>query len=245
MSSRERIGAVVSVATPSLLLAEIHGKPALHHLLERVFASWYVDREQVVVSVSDDRLSEAAAAQGAQVFQSEERDAARRLAAAARGHGFDLVLAIDGEDVLCDTLYMDLVLERLLSDDTIGLVECGGLPPGTAPRSLSAEAIGQIAAARGPAGDAATGLNGVDLAALCRNTVVRPLTDRHVLDGARLSLGAEADLAVLRPLFEALYKLGEVFGLGEIVAFLRAHPEVAAIAAGAERTNWARARREA
>jgi spore coat polysaccharide biosynthesis protein SpsF len=215
---------------PGAALREIQGKPAIFHLLDRAFASWYVESRNVVVCMSenpsDDALVSVVENYGANVFRGSADNIIDRLREAIQAFGFENVLQIDGEDILCETLYMDLVLERLLCDETADFVTCRNLPFGLAARGFSAEAMEKVYA-RYSAHDVIpeitacfTGMN------ISREAPIFPLVEDHVLDQARLTLDSEEDLEVLRQIFDALSRPNETFGIAEIIAFLREHPEI-------------------
>ncbi len=252
--TRPRVGALIPIRLaserlPGKALKEICGKPALCHLLDRVFASWYVDREDVVVCTTqepgDDPLVEVVEGYGARVFRGSTNDIIRRFRDAITEFGFDMVLQVDGDDVLCEPLYMGLTLERLMADETVDIVTCEGLPLGIAAKSFTAKAMERVFEHYETQDNDTGFIYFFTKTDLCKHAVVRPLTPRHVLDGARLTLDYEEDLEVLRRIFEALWREGELFHLEDVVAFLKQNPEVVAINRGVEEDYWRRTRAKA
>ncbi len=235
MSELRKLGALITVGggggAAAPVLAEICGKPAICHLLDRVFASWYLDRAAIVVCMTgdaaDDAVATTATSYGARIFKGGSGDRVDWLRAASRAFDFDFVLHLEGNRPLCDVLYMDLVLERLRADETIEAVSCHGLPPGAGADSFLAAAVDRAVAAGRPPAAGGSGGTSAD-AETCRRAWIRPLSDGHVLEGANLVLDSQSDLKRLRRIFEELYRPDELFGLAEIVAFLKQRPELAA-----------------
>ena len=234
MTNMNKTGALIPVGLdsdrlPGAALREIQGKPAICHLLDRAFASWYVVSQNVVVCVSenprDDALVSVVEDYGASVFRGGANNIIARLRDAIQAFGFENVLQINGEDILCETLYMDLVLERLLCDEMADFVTSRNLPLGLAARSFSAKAMEKVYARYGahdviPEITACfTGMKN------CHEVPIFPLVEDHVLDHARLTLDSEQDIEVLRQIFHALSRSDETFAIAEIIAFLREHPE--------------------
>ncbi len=250
-----RTGALIPVRLaserlPGKALMPICGRPVLHHLLDRVVACRHVaGPEDAVVctteEASDDPLVEAVEAYGASVFRGDADDIIKRFHDAIDAFGFDAVVQVDGDDPLTEPRYMDLTMDRLLADPGLGVVWSEGLPLGVNCKSFTRAAMKRVYDhyRRGPND---TGfIYYFTRTDLVGKATVAPESPEHVLDGARLTLDYEADLAVFTRIFEALYEDGEVFGLAETVAYLKAHPEVAAINADLDEGYWARTREKA
>src|SRR5579863_204765 len=103
-----RAGALIPVRMgssrlPGKPLRAVAGMSALERVAARATACRAV--EKVVIATTtlqrDDELVEFASAKGFGVFRGSEIDVLRRLAEAAVQFGFDLVVEIDGDDLLC------------------------------------------------------------------------------------------------------------------------------------------------
>src|SRR5262245_43465905 len=68
--------------------------------------------------------------------------------------------------------------------------------------------------------------------------------DEEIASLAR-EYGAEEDLEVFTRIFEALYQPGKVFGLAEVVKYLRDHPEVMKLNSSLDEEYWRRTREKA
>jgi spore coat polysaccharide biosynthesis protein SpsF len=249
------IGAIIPVRLaserlPGKALKEICGRPALYHLLDRTCASRFVGSEDVVVCTtadsSDDPLVAAVERYGCSVFRGSTDDIIRRFHDAVTKHSFDAVIQVDGDDILCDTEYMDLTMEALLNDSALDIVTCEGLPLGVASKSFTRRALERVFRHyRTERND--TGFTYFfTRTGLCRQAVLKPRSDAHVIEKARLTLDYEEDLEVFRRILEALYVPGGAPAtLVDVVSFLRAHPEVANMNLALEGQYWARTREKA
>lgn len=243
-----RIGALIPIRLaserlPGKALAEIAGRSAVTHLLDRACASTYVEPSDVVVctteDASDDPLAEAVADYGCEVYRGARDDLIERLWAASHAYRFDAVIQIDGDDLLCDPGHMDLTMKMLLEEDW-DVVLCEGLPLGVAAKSLRTRAIDRVHD-HYLTRENDTGFSYLfTKSGLCSVRVVHPLSERSVLDEARLTLDYEEDLHVFRAIFEALYEPGRVFGVEAVVSYLRANPGVLALNRHLQERYWAR-----
>lgn len=240
---------LASERLPNKALKEICGRPVVHHLLDRVAACRYVGRENAVVctteDASDDPLAAAVEAYGARVFRGSRDDLIQRFRDAMAAFGFGAVVQVDGDDPLTDAEYMDRTMERLLADPALGVVWSEGLPLGVNCKSFTRAAMERVYA-HYKQGQNDTGfIYFFTKTGLVKTGVVKPASPAHVLDGVRLTLDYDVDFEVFRRIFEALYRPGEVFGLAEVVRWLKAHPEVCAINANLDEEYWARTRAKA
>ena len=126
-----KIGALVPVRLasqrmPGKALMPIMGRPAILHLLDRLFASRYLRPQDVILCTttdnSDDPLKSIAESVGARVFRGSRDDIIDRFNSAVAEFGFDAVIQADGDDPCSDTMYMDLCMDRLLAEPELGIV---------------------------------------------------------------------------------------------------------------------------
>jgi spore coat polysaccharide biosynthesis protein SpsF len=234
-----RVGALLRIRLrserlPAKALQPIAGRPVLDHILDRVFASRYIRRpHDVVVCITEDPsdgpLAAPVQARGARVYRGSEEDLIARIAGAVRAHPFDVVIQVDGDDVCVDPLYMDLCVRAVLADETVDVAECAGLPVGIGCRALRTAAIERVAASYVPGPNGTGGMLYFTHTGLCRVASVEPLGPEHVHETVRVTLDYPRDLQFFRAVFAELYRPGEVFGVGELVALLRRRPELVAI----------------
>jgi spore coat polysaccharide biosynthesis protein SpsF (cytidylyltransferase family) len=245
-----KIGALIPIRLaserlPGKALKDMAGRPAVHHLLDRVAACRHIkDPRDVVVctttEATDDALVPVVESYGCSVFRGSVDDIIRRFGDAMAAHGFDAVVQADGDDPLSATEYMDLTMDRLLADPAIDIVTVKGVPLGTATKSFTRRAMDKVLAAYRTERNDTGFIYFFTKSGLCRHVEIDVLGPQHVHPTARLTLDYEVDLALFRRIFEALYKPGQMFGLAEVVAFLNAHPDLVELNRHVEQEYWQR-----
>jgi spore coat polysaccharide biosynthesis protein SpsF len=244
-----KIGALVPVRLssqrmPAKALMPIVGKPAILHLLDRLFASRYLTPHDVVICTTTDRtddpLVSLARSVEAGVFRGSRDNIIDRLHSAVSEYGFDAVIEADGDDICCDTTYMDLCMDHLLRDPELGTVLTEGLPLG-----IGAKAI-RVSALRTVWGSHITHQNDTGFmyyftrTGLCKVARIKPLKPEHVHQKARLTLDYPEDLAFFRALFEELNCGGPPFGIDAIVSLLRRRPDLVDLNSMVDDKYWKR-----
>jgi spore coat polysaccharide biosynthesis protein SpsF (cytidylyltransferase family) len=224
---------------------EIEGRPAIAHLLDRLFASQYLEPSRVVVCTtqdpSDDALVPVVEATGARVFRGSRDNIIDRFHQAARSFGFDVVVQADGDDPCVDPLYMDFCVEALLADEALDIVVADGLPLGLASKAFRRSALDRVWAHHTTDRNDTGFIYYFTRTGLCEvGTVTAGPKHRHAT--ARLTLDHVEDLAFFRALFAELYVPDEVFGVEEIVSLLERCPELLALNAGLDERYWSRTR---
>jgi spore coat polysaccharide biosynthesis protein SpsF len=246
-----RVGALVPVRLASERLAgkallPIAGRPVIAHLLDRLFASRHLRPEDVVVCTTtdadDNPLVPVIEATGARIFRGSRDDIIDRFHQAVCQFGFDVVVQVDGDDLCADPLYMDLCLERLLADSSLGIVAVEGLPLGLASKAIRRSAIETVWERHTTVRNDTGFIYYFTRTGLCRAATLHPVSPGHQHPTARLTLDYPEDLAFFRALFGELYVDGRVFGVEEIVALLRRRPDLLAINGGLEERYWQRTR---
>ena len=241
---------LASERLPNKAILEICGRPIVWHLLDRCCASKYItDKANVVVCTtqekSDDALQEVVERYGCSVFRGSTDDIIKRFHNAIEHFGFDAVIQVDGDDILCDMQYMDLTMKKLLSDADLDIVTCEGLPLGIASKSFSRRAMKKVYQHYKTERNDTGFIYFFTKTGLCRQAVVLPIKPEHVLNEARLTLDYEQDYEVFRIIFEALYRKGRIFGLEDILQLLKAKPEITRINSVLEEEYWRRTREKA
>jgi len=148
-----KIGALVPVRLssqrmPGKALMPIMGRPAILHLLDRLFASKHLELQNVVLCTttdsSDDPLVPVAESLGARVFRGSRDNIIDRFHAAVAEFAFDAVIQADGDDPCSDTTYMDLCMDRLLAEPELDIVLTEGVPLGLGSKAIRASAIRRV-----------------------------------------------------------------------------------------------------
>ena len=238
MIIEKKIGALIPIRLaserlPKKAIKEICGKPVVYHLLDRVFDSNYLSKENVIVcttkEMSDNCLVEIVKNYGAQIFRGSTNDIIKRFYDAMVKYGFDYVIQIDGDDITAEPIYMDLTMKELLSDDSLDVVSVEGLPLGIATKSFSMKAMEKVyqkyKTINNDTGFASYFTN----TDFCNCKVIGPIYDDHKYDNVRLTLDYEDDFEFFRAIFNELYKEGEIFHLYDILNLIKRKPELTKI----------------
>jgi 3-deoxy-manno-octulosonate cytidylyltransferase (CMP-KDO synthetase) len=105
-----------STRLPGKPLSEIHGKPMIQHVHERVSRARRIDR--VLVATEDERIAEAVRGFGGEAVMTSPDHATGtdRLAEAARGARAEIVVNVQGDEPMIDPAWIDAAVEPLLAD---------------------------------------------------------------------------------------------------------------------------------
>jgi spore coat polysaccharide biosynthesis protein SpsF len=218
---------------PGKPLRDVAGKSALERVVDRAAGCRAVERVVIATTAepSDDELVAFAEARGVGVYRGPTDDVLRRLAEAAARFGFDVVVEVDGDDLLCSSEYMDAGVELLLAERA-DWVSFAGLPIGATPNVLSRAALERAVALK-PYRDTATGffrfLSESGLFAVRKPQVER--ADHHH-PTARMTLDYPEDLAFFSAVYRALDALARPWDLADLVALLHRRPELVALNQG-------------
>ncbi len=245
-----KIGALIPIRLaserlPGKALKHAVGKPMVCHLLDRVFSCRHIsDPRNVIVCTtedeSDDPLVTTVEAHGASIFRGDRDDLIKRLFDAARTFDLDIILQVDGDDILCDTQYMDLTIGGLLENSELDVMCSEGLPFGINSKSFTMAALERVYS------HYRTSKNDTGFAyyftktGLCNVGSLGPVSPDHVDDKIRLTLDYEDDLTVFRHILEGLGDMESLPGLSDIIRFLRENPEVASLNLHHQEDYWAR-----
>jgi spore coat polysaccharide biosynthesis protein SpsF len=229
---------------PGKALMPIMGRPAILHLLDRLFASRYLSSHDVILCTTtdknDDPLESIAESVGARVFRGSRDDIIDRFHSAVAEFGFDAVIQADGDDPCSDPIYMDLCMDRLLAEPELGIVLTDGLPLGLGSKAIRASAIRTVWTNHLTQQNDTGFIYYFTRTGLCRTARIRPLKPEHVHQEARLTLDYPEDLSFFEALFGELFEDGTVFGIDKIVSLLHRRPELVEINSMVNEKYWKR-----
>ena len=227
MKNQNNIGALIpirldSTRLPQKALINICGKPVLYHLLDRVINSKYLTNERVIICTtnksSDDILVKRCEEYGVNIFRGSENDLIKRLHNAMQQYRLDYVTA--------DTLYMDLTMEKLLSDPKLDVVYASGLPLGVSSKSFSSIGMKKVLSKyRSFYNDTGFGSYFTDTD-ICNKAVINPVSNNHIDNEIRLTLDYEEDLQLFKEIFKRLYIEGKIFDIGDIINLVKSEPKL-------------------
>jgi spore coat polysaccharide biosynthesis protein SpsF len=225
---------MTSERLPGKVLAEVAGRPMIEHQLRRLERCERIDELVIATTMNadDDPLVELAGRLGVRAFRGSEHDVLSRYAGAAREASADLVVRLTSDCPLADAGEVDVVVRELEERRATCDYASNGLEP-TLPRGLDAEALWRDTleradrmAASKPAREHVTWFvysERPDLFEL--HAVHRPYDAADL----RWTVDTDADLAMVRRLYDELGLAERDVPLDELIAYVRAHPEIAAM----------------
>lgn len=224
---------------PGKPLLDVAGKPALQRVLERARRSRYA--QSLVIATTeepdDDALSEWGRGHGVEVFRGSTDDVLGRLATAAAAYAFDIVVEVDGDDLLCSPEYMDRGVDLIQANDA-DYVGFTGLPIGLSPSILRGAALTRAVQLK-TGRDTSTGFFRF-LQESGQFRVLKPAASdpahRHLT--ARLTLDYPQDLEFFRAVYRELDRFEAGWGLADLIQFLHARPDLVALNQGLDKLYW-------
>lgn len=217
---------------PGKVLIDIAGKPLLEHVLDRVRLSRLIDRIIIATTTKEkDRvILEKARSWGVESYAGSEEDVLDRFYQAAKMYGAKTIVRITPDDPFKDPEVIDKVVSYYVKNKDNLDYASNTLKP-TYPEGLDAEVFSFYALEK------------------AWREAKKPSEREHVtpyiwnhpeifrlanvandedLSHLRWTLDTEADLQFTREIYHRLYH-GQVFLMAEILALLRAEPELAKI----------------
>ncbi len=223
---------MTSTRLPGKVLADLAGRPMLEQQLERLKRCAHADEIVVATTVNgdDDPLVALAERSDVRWFRGSEHDVLSRYLGAAADAGADLIVRVTSDCPLIDPVETDAVIEALErhrhSADYASNFLVRHLPRGLETEALWRDVLERVdrLGTSTPAREHVTfhiHAERPDRFALL--AVERP----HKADDLRWTVDTPEDLEVVRAIYAALGP--EPRPLGEVIAWARAHPEVAAL----------------
>jgi spore coat polysaccharide biosynthesis protein SpsF (cytidylyltransferase family) len=223
---------------PRKMLAEIGGRTMLERLVERLRQATEPDTMLVATTTEseDDELAAAASALGVPVFRGPTRDILVRWREAAVADALDLLVTCDGDDLFCDPVHVDRIVE-VHRRTGAEYITCVGLPFGTAPTGIAREGLERVCDRKQTSDTEGQGRFFATPGIVTRAEVSAPETVRH--GTARMTLDYPEDLAFFGAVLREL-EPDSCPSLERIVELLRRRPDIVEINAGLQEEYWRR-----
>ena len=222
-----------STRLPGKVLMDLSGRPMLARQLARLERCARLDDLVVATSteVRDDPVAALARAEGVRCFRGSEDDVLSRYIGAAAEAGADAVVRITADCPLIDPEVTDRVVQDLL-DHASTCDFCANTLQRTYPAGLDVEAFFTDVLHR--AGRLATRPDQREHVTVVMRARSAPFLCRNVKDDVdnsdlRWVVDRQTDLDVVRAIYDGLALHSTLRPYREVVAFARAHPELAAI----------------
>jgi spore coat polysaccharide biosynthesis protein SpsF (cytidylyltransferase family) len=228
-----------STRLPRKALLEIEGVPAIVHLIERLKLAKQID--EIVLCTSnestDDELVQVAKSCEIKLCRGSKEDLLQRYHQAVIENDIDLIVNVDGDDILVDPEQVDLVAAELKKEG-VDSVKCEGLPFGGAPVGVKAEALIRLCESKSDT-DTATGWSRFfsDTSGYHVRTLVIDDPELNHPE-IRMTLDYDEDYRFFKAVFHELYRPGDPVRLRDAIRVILKHPEIQSINAGLEERYW-------
>lgn len=225
-----------STRLPGKILMDLAGRPMLAQQIRRMKRCRFLDEIVVATTTAsaDDAVVELARHEGVGWFRGSQEDVLSRYLGAARESYADLVVRITGDCPLVDPEVTDLVVSELAAHST-GCDYASNSLRRTYPRGLDAEALFWDVLLRINR-MAATPEDREHVTVLPRQHpglfLTRSIEDSEDNSDLRWTVDHDADLQLVRTLYERLGLAESGTTYREIVRFVREHQDLAKMNAG-------------
>lgn len=215
-----------STRLPRKAVLEIKGKPAIDHLIDRLKTAKLPDMIVLCTSTHPDDvvLADVSHNNSIECFRGSEDDKLERFLGAALKYNIDLIVAVDGDDILCDPIYIDKTIEKLVETNA-DLVTCDKLPLGTACNGMKVKALRKVCEMKSQS-DTEVWRGYFTDTGLFKVIFLEPDDAELIRPDIRLTLDYPEDYELLKRIFEKLYVRGEVFSLKEVVTLFNNDPSL-------------------
>lgn len=213
------------------VLLPIHGKAALHMMIERVKKARYIDDIVVATTTNpeDGQIEALCKILNVGCYRGSEEDVLSRVLEAAKANKADLICELTGDSPLIDPVLIDSVITTHLSgshDYTSNCLNQQTFPIGVSVQVFSVSALERAAKLTSDP------IDRVHVSCFIYHNP-RIFKLKGVVADAesfgpdiRITLDTQEDYALIRNIFDALYKNGEVFLTKDVVKYMRSNPDL-------------------
>ena len=220
-----------STRLPEKVLLDLSGRTVLERVIERVSCANLVDVVIVATTLNkeDDRIEEICQKAGVMCFRGSEEDVLDRFYQAAKHYEIKQIVRVTADCPLMDSAVIDIVISRHMkefADYTSNTIE-ETFPDGEDVEVFSFSALQrawQEASLKSEREHVTPYLK--KNKGLFKLVSVRSDCD---LSGQRWTLDEQADYILIKEIYAVLGKKGHIFGIKEIIGFLKDNPQVACV----------------
>lgn len=215
---------------PGKILADIGGKPAIQHLVDRLRRCLTLDEIVIATTVEkfDDKLVNWANEYGVKCYRGSEDDVLLRVVEAHRSVGSDVIVEITGDCPFTDPDIVDIGVQTFLANECDYLTNCEkfSVPPGLFVQVFTLESLEDIERnIKDNAVREHVSLYYYENPDKYRIMHLMTSPSWHLPEDTRIFLDYPEDLDFLREIFKWLEaEYGETFGAEEIVHLLKENP---------------------
>ncbi len=217
---------------PGKMLADLHGKPVIARLVDRLRQCRLVDGIVLATSTEgkDTPLAEWAGSYGVQCFRGSENDVLGRVVGAHRAAASEIVVEITGDCVATDPDVVDVAVATYLINDCEFVTNCAKpfSPPGMYAQVFSLKALEEVdAKVDDPAVREHVSLYFYEHPEQYRTIHLASPPAWDLPPDCRIYLDYPEDLTFLRELYAKLEpEFGDGFRCHDVVRILKAEPQL-------------------
>jgi spore coat polysaccharide biosynthesis protein SpsF len=223
---------MTSTRLPGKVLLPVVGRPLLELMIERLQRVPSLDGVVVATTVNstDDPIVQAAERMGVGCHRGSEFDVLGRVLGAAQSHAVDIIVETTGDCPLIDPQTIERVIQAYNeggADYVTNTMERSyprGMDVEVFATSLLADAAARYSDLKNREHVSLSFYTNPDRYR-CRNLPAPP----ELTADYRLTVDEPADYELIRAIFEALYPHKRDFSLADIIALLKARPDLAAL----------------
>lgn len=221
---------MTSSRLPGKVLMEAANLPFLQHMIQRLKQVTSLDDIIVATTInaSDDPVVDLTKKMGVSYYRGSEDDVLARVLLAAQKHDVDVIVQTTGDCPLIDPEIVELCVQnyRMKNVDYVSNILERTFPIGMDTQVFSTHVLADVAQKTDDVEDhehvSLFIYKHPEIYSL--GNVVAPENQED--PSLRLTLDTSEDCEVLRQIFDALYPHKPYFSLDDILAYLRAHPEL-------------------
>lgn len=228
-----------STRLPKKALRNINNKCILEYLIERVK---YINGNLAEIFIcttnekEDNILDDIAEHNGIKIYHGDTQNIIKRQYDCAIDNEIEIILNVDGDDILCNPEYIKTILETFSRNNDYDVIKTENLPFGTNSMAYKRSVLEKI-------------LNNYDNKVIetgwgqliCNDSIFNIKTikakSEEKLD-VRLTLDYEDDFRILKNIIENLYFNKNYVSQQEIIAYIKDNPEVRKINYYLNETYW-------
>jgi len=234
-----------STRLPKKAILKIKGKTVIEHLIDRLKTTKLPNLIVLCTSTHpDDKiLADIAKKNNIKYFRGSEEDKLDRFLQAAKKYGIDFMVNVDGDDVFCDSEFIDKTIKTFIRTQA-DYITCKDLPLGTASHGIKFEALEKICKLKTETDTEIYGGYFTETGLLrVEYLKVEDKDLRH--PEIRMTLDYPEDYEFFKAIFDELYRPTKVFTLKEILSLLRKKPQIIEINKGVQEKYAERIQRHA
>jgi len=206
-------------------MREIKGEPMIKHIIDRLKLAKNADKIILCTSTNkqDDILVDVAMGEGISYFRGSEEDVLERLLEAAKKFKIDFMVNVTADNPLVDFIYIDKMID-IFKNKNADYITCKKLPWGTFSYGLKVKALEKVVNEKkskdteiwGKIFESYDDLKKIDL------EVEADLNHPEI----RLTVDEEADLNLIKKIFDRFYNGKNDLDNKKIVKFLLENPHI-------------------